>query len=133
MKLIALMSLLSPLVACAADGTNACSTADSHVGQRACLVSISEKVGAQLAQVEVDSLGRIDHWNEDANYRAKSRKALVISNAAFRKYRTSQCGLMHSLAAGGNGATDAQLECSIELTNQRISQLESSVLRLERR
>ena len=133
MKLIALISLLSPLNALAADGANACTAADSHARQRACLISTSEKVEAQLARVEVESLERIDHWDEDANYRARSNKALVNSTAAFRKYRISQCGLMHSLAAGGNGATDMQLECSIELTNQRISQLESSVLRLERR
>lgn len=133
MKLIALIIFLLPLIACATDNTSACSAGNSHAGQRACLISMSEKVGAQLARVEVESLGRIDHWDEDASFRAKSKKALVNSNAAFRKYRTSQCGLMHSLAAGGNGATDMQLECSIELTNQRISQLESSVLRLERR
>ena len=131
MKHIALILFFLPMAAFAAGDTSACSTTESHASQRACLISMSEKADARLAKIEADSLSLIKGWGEDVSYRTKSRRALASSNESFRKYRVAQCGLVHSLAAGGNGATDMQLECSIELANQRIAQLSSYVRSLE--
>lgn len=126
-----LIAFLCPLSALAASDISRCSVAGSHAGQRACLVSMFEKVEAQLSQMESDALKRINQWDEDLSYRRESKDALIRSNAAFRQYRRAQCGLVHSLAAGGNGAGDMQLDCSIELTDQRIKQLKDHVLNLE--
>lgn len=78
---------------------------------------------SRLALLEKDELARIDAWDEEPNYRRRSRQRFLNSIQTFRRYRTTQCGFLHSLAAGGNGATDMMLSCSIELSNQRIAQL----------
>jgi uncharacterized protein YecT (DUF1311 family) len=101
----------------------ACSDAPSHADQRACLESLFTQADLHLASVEKDALNRIRAWDEEQNYRNRSRQQFLDSIQTFRKYRTSQCRFLHSLAAGGNGATDMMLSCSIELSNQRIAQL----------
>lgn len=136
MKKIAVFLLLAlEYVATGAAHANAdrCSDTSSHVEQRSCLESLFKVAEKRLVQAEESTSAKIAMWNEDSEYRFKSRKALLASNFAFRKYRASQCEYAWSLAAGGNGATDMRLSCAIELTESRIKQLEASSTGLEGR
>jgi uncharacterized protein YecT (DUF1311 family) len=110
-----------------------CSEASSHVEQRSCLESLFKETEKRLAQAEDGTVAKIAAWDEEPEYRSKSRNALLASNVAFQKYRTSQCGYSWSLAAGGNGATDMKLACAIELTENRIKLLEVSSSGLKNR
>lgn len=87
----------------------------------------------RLVNTEARTSNKIAAWDEDVEYRNRSRKALSASNLAFRKYRASQCDYAKSLAAGGNGATDMRLSCAIELTEIRIKQLDAYATGLEKR
>jgi uncharacterized protein YecT (DUF1311 family) len=110
-----------------------CSGASPHAEQRGCLESMFRETEERLVQAEKSTVAKITVWDEDLDYRTKSRKALSASNLAFRKYRASQCEFAWSLAAGGNGATDMRLSCAIELTEGRIRQLDAYAAGLERR
>lgn len=110
-----------------------CSKASSHVEERSCLESLFNETDKRLAQAETKAVAKIAEWDEEPEYRSKSRKALMGSNLAFRKYRPSQCGYAWSLAAGGNGATDMRLSCAIELTEDRVRLLELSSSSLKKR
>lgn len=110
-----------------------CSVASSHVEQRGCLESMFREADKRLVQAEASTIAKIAAWDEASEYRSRSRKALVASKVAFRKFRSSQCDYAWSIAAGGNGATDMRLSCAIELTESRIKQLEASSIGLEQR
>lgn len=110
-----------------------CSDESSHAEQRDCLESMFRETEERLIQAEKRTVAKITVWDENLDYRTKSRKALSASNLAFRKYRASQCEFAWSLAAGGNGATDMRLSCAIELTEGRIRQLDAYAAGLERR
>jgi len=100
-----------------------CSDADTPAEERTCLETLSHRTNAKLAKLEKEALERVDAWEQEDSYRAATRKSLVDSSQLFKQYRRSQCGLFQSLAAGGNGASDMKLACSIEVTKDRVRQM----------
>lgn len=129
-----LFSALTHMMAGAAyANADPCSVASSHVEERSCLESMFEETEKRLVKAEVRTAAKIVAWDEEPEYRNKSRKALSAANLAFRKYRASQCKYAWSLAAGGNGATDMRLSCAIELTESRIGQLDAYATGLDKR
>lgn len=101
-----------------------CEKLYSHVEQRECLASLAGKVDSRLKLAEKRAIVKIDGWDEDDDYKSESKKLFLASTEAFEAYRTAQCGFIHSLAAGGNGATDMSLTCVVELSRQRIIQID---------
>lgn len=101
-----------------------CVNTDSHAEQRECLNALAKNTEIKLKHQEENAIQRIANWDEGENYRTASLALFKKSIEAFRKYRETRCDFMHSLAAGGNGAGDMQLECVVELTKQRIVQIE---------
>jgi len=129
-----LFSALTYMMAGAAHAIAApCSGSSSHAEERSCLESMFGEMEKRLVKAEVRTAAQIAAWDEEPEYRNKSRKALSAANLAFRKYRASQCEYAWSLAAGGNGATDMRLSCAIELTESRIKQLDVYATGLEKR
>lgn len=110
-----------------------CSEAPSHVEQRSCLESLYQKTEARLVQVEKNYFEKLAKWDEEPHYRLQSRKAFEASVSAFKAYRKSQCEYFWTLTAGGNGATDMRLSCAVELTEDRIKQLDEYSHGLEQR
>lgn len=121
-------------MASAADvSSEPCSQPSSHVEQRSCLESLLRETDARLVHAEQTTVAKLAAWDEEKEYRSKSQKALLASNSVFRVYRASQCDFVWSLAAGGNGASDMRLSCAIELTENRIRQLDEYSRGLESR
>ncbi len=110
-----------------------CAESESHADQRTCLSSLAKSVETKLRIAEAHAFEMIERWDEDVGYRSKSKQLLFLSITTFKKYRNEQCSFIHSLAAGGNGATDMRLPCSVELTEQRITQLNEFSSGLESR
>lgn len=81
--------------------TGKCSNTISHVEQRSCLEAQFREAEKRLALTEQRTMAEIAAWDEDTGYRSASRKALLASNRAFRKYRANQCEYEWTLAAGG--------------------------------
>lgn len=121
------------MVGAASANADPCAGASSHAEERSCLESMFGEAEKRLVKAEVRTAAKIAAWDEEPEYRNKSRKALLAANLAFRKYRASQCEYAWTLAAGGNGATDMRLTCAIELTESRITQLDAYATGLEKR
>ena len=107
-----------------------CAIADSHAGQRECLIALAASVEVYLKTAEKAALQRIDKWDEDENYRTTAKVLFMKSIEAFSRYKEIQCDFLRTLAAGGNGAGDMQLECVVGLIKQRITQIESDTVGL---
>ncbi len=101
-----------------------CSDANSYVEQRSCLEALFKKVDSNLAKYERDVILKLSAWDEEPEYRSESKRRFTASISEFGKYRASQCDFILSLAAGGNRATDMKLDCAINLTKNRVEQLE---------
>jgi uncharacterized protein YecT (DUF1311 family) len=84
---------------------------------------LARRSSLELINVERAANARIEKWDEEANWRLASAEALKQSSRQFLKYRKSQCDLVASLAAGGNGAGDMRLNCIVRLNAQRVDEL----------
>jgi len=98
------------------------------VGQadaRACLQARLAASEQALADAEVAALAAILRRDEEARFLRRSASAFDASSKLFRRYRTRQCELQASLAAGGSGTDHRRMLCALELNEQRIAHLQA--------
>ena len=117
--------VIAPLVVMAlafgaARSADECSTEPDHVSQRACLERVASQSMADLEAAEQAAKLRIERWDEEPEYRTRSLGLFEAAERHFTEYRTAQCDLAASRAAGGNGAHDMRLLCQIQLNRAHI-------------
>jgi hypothetical protein len=100
-----------------------------------CLKRYATQSALRLAKAERNALARIEHWDEDARYRAQAKAALMTSNAEFLRYRASECSFAATLAGGSIGTAHehAQSACTYELNIRRAASLDGFVASLPQR
>lgn len=102
-----------------------CFNLPSHAEARACLEVRERASAGTLGRAEEAFLLALSNWDQEPNFKARARSNFKASAASFSRYRSAQCELQASLAAGGNAAGDRRLLCAIELNEQRATQLQS--------
>lgn len=113
-----------------AEVRNICSSQNfSQVAFGDCLETYVQESAARLTKAERDAVVRIEHWDEDARYRALARSALATSNAEFQRFRARECSFAATLAGGSIGTAHAhlQLACVYELNISRAASLDGFV------
>lgn len=115
--------LITALFAASTSATEECANTASHAEQRACLEALAKQTAAEVAAAQDAVRERIANWDEEEQYKSKSRKLLADSNKHFAALRASQCDLEASSAAGGNGAGDLRLDCQIRLNRNYVAEL----------
>jgi uncharacterized protein YecT (DUF1311 family) len=123
MKAQVTLFLLAFIASPSVFATDECAKALSHVAQRECLEALAQRSEAKVRSAQAIVLKRIDNWDEDENYKWESRKLIQESGVRFKAFKTSQCELEASSAAGGNGAGDLRLDCQIRLDRQYTAEL----------
>jgi uncharacterized protein YecT (DUF1311 family) len=103
--------------------TEECSKATSHAEQRECLAALAHRSDAEVMNAQAMVLKRINDWDEEESYKQESRNLLRESGARFKAFKTSQCELEASSAAGGNGTGDLRLDCQIRLDRLYAAEL----------
>lgn len=109
--------------ASAASSTADCSALSSHAESRSCLEKHANRSLIELKKAVEDLAAAIQRWDQESEWKQKSAAAMYVSSRSFQRYRKSQCDFEASLAAGGNGAGDMRLECTIELNRERTARL----------
>jgi uncharacterized protein YecT (DUF1311 family) len=107
----------------AESGADDCSALSSHAESRSCLEKKAKRSSDKLKKSEEDLAAAIEGWGQESFWKKKSAAALKESSRSFYQHRKSQCDFKASLAAGGNGAGDMRLECTIEMNRERMARL----------
>jgi uncharacterized protein YecT (DUF1311 family) len=102
----------------AAYANSDCHTAESHVGQRICLEGIASASQDELKKTHDSLVKRIREWDDEPDCAQKSLQLLEQSFVAFERFRDAECEYEAAAAAGGNGAGDMRLQCSISLNRK---------------
>mgnify|MGYP003945700773 CR=1 FL=1 len=104
-----------------------CGDAPDHASERACWIKAAKDSDARVHMEQELQRQRIDQWDQDRPYRART---LALFNEAADKFahlRHAQCDYEASAAAGGNGAGDMRLSCQGALDNAYLKSLRSQV------
>ena len=104
-----------------------CGDAPDHASERACWIKADKDSDARVHMEQELQRQRIDQWDQDRPYRART---LALFNEAADKFahlRHAQCDYEASAAAGGNGAGDMRLSCQGALDNAYLKSLRSQV------
>lgn len=90
---------------------------------------------AALRNATVRAAKRIESWDENAPYLARSKAALAASATPFAQYRAAQCTFAGSLSGGaaGNSREVGRLACVYELNMRRAVMLDALTGRLPAR
>lgn len=101
----------------------------SQAGMRDCLAAKAEASQSALRQAEEMGARMLLRWDEDVQYVKGAKAKLVAANAAFAKYRETQCQFSASLSGGGagNGHEMGRLACLATLNNRRAEQLREAL------
>lgn len=103
-----------------------CYKLQSHADVRVCLETQSNESAAGVAQAEDDFRSALARWDQELEYRARTRSNFDAAVLSFKSYREAQCEFQASLAAGGNAAGDQRLLCNIQLNGQRMAQVKAA-------
>jgi len=109
--------------ACAAVPAEECGRKPSHAEERGCHVELARSSTAELGGVERELAGQVEQWDQEAEYKQRTRSLLLASFERFKSFRDAQCEAEASLAAGGNAARDLRLSCVTRLNRRRIAEL----------
>lgn len=101
-----------------------CFASGGQADARECLQTRLAESEKTLSSAETGVLMAIEKWDEETTSRGRSKSAFQASAKAFRRYRTKQCELQASLAAGGSGTSHRRMLCALELNEQRIKYLQ---------
>lgn len=125
MPRIILAVLALALAPIATRATDECRSESDHVGQRECLERLASQSADEVAAAEAAAAIRIERWDEESVYIARSLELLNALATNFRAYRAARCELAASSAAGGNGAGDIRLDCEIQLNRTYAAEVRS--------
>lgn len=123
LRLLGLVGIAAVSQACAAAPSDACGHKSSHAEERACYTELARSSGAELDRVEREIVGQVERWDQEAGDQQRTKSLLLASYERFKAFRTAQCEVEASLAAGGNGADDMRLSCVARLNRSRITEL----------
>jgi hypothetical protein len=96
----------------------------SHAEYRECLQSSADKTEREVAASQTALQGRIEHWDQEANYKQGALKSLKDSGLRFSEFKAAQCSFEASAAAEGNGAGDIRLACEDRLNQSYVGELQ---------
>ena len=108
-----------------------CMAMAGHADQRECLEARAKIRDEQIATYEHHIQVAIQHWDEDYDYRAKTRLFFDSARQAWSSSRSATCELVASTAAGGNGAGDLRLQCQEKWDLIWLAQLADLAQRLK--
>ena len=103
-----------------------CFDIGSQAQAKECLESRSAASEQALQAAEKTALTALRDWDDTPSNRKRSIDALQQANQQFRVYRSAQCSLQATLAAGGTGTAHRRLLCLIELNERRVADLAAS-------
>jgi uncharacterized protein YecT (DUF1311 family) len=96
-----------------------CYKIEGHTDQRTCLDAQGQRSANALQAAEARLLAALKAWDQEPSYRSRAASLLSASATSFSQWRSSQCEVVASLAAGGNSAGDRRELCEIELNDRR--------------
>lgn len=105
-----------------------CFSVGSQADARECLTKRFGISEAELKKSENAVLRLIKAWDESPSARDRSTKTFKASSIQFRHYRTAQCEMQASFAAGGTGTGHRRLLCAIDLNERRLADLQTTNL-----
>ncbi len=100
-----------------------CMIRGDHAAVTRCLVEADKEAQAALVKAEGDA-GKKARDIDTATGRSSASPALARSMRAFTDYRKAQCDFVRALYGSGNGADQAQIACTIDLTRRRVRELQ---------
>nr|WP_315468685.1 lysozyme inhibitor LprI family protein [uncultured Undibacterium sp.] len=102
-----------------------CSKTDDHARERTCLIREAKNSQIKLDAAEEKFLQQLENWDEESGYKKRTKGLFLTAKKQRNQFRKTQCELLASLAAGGNGAGDMRLECIIELNTRGTDDIRS--------
>ena len=123
LALCALVTLPQAAISQRNPGAESCFDIGSQAQAKECLESRSAASEQALQAAEKTALTALREWDDTPGNRKRSIDALQQANQQFRVYRSAQCNLQATLAAGGTGTAHRRLLCLIELNERRVADL----------
>ncbi|MFO1305328.1 MAG: lysozyme inhibitor LprI family protein [Burkholderiales bacterium] len=120
---MAMVIAMFPAGAALAGALEECMIRGDHAAVARCLVEADKEAQAGLIKAEGDA-GKRARDIDTATGRSSAAPALAKSMRAFADYRKAQCDFVRALYASGNGAEQAQIACTIDLTRRRVRELQ---------
>jgi hypothetical protein len=108
-----------------------CFRLEAHEKQRECLETRARKSAQAVADAGAKLLADLNNWDQDTMYVFQTSSDLAATTKAYEQYKSAQCELHASLAAGGGSSVDRHLMCEIALNEQRSADLRQIDLELE--